>query len=83
MERNSGPMGYARSPILKGMEIVAHERWTNEWRQDVDDDTFAPSEDYGMATSGSIGLQDHGNPVWVRDRKIRPLSGDDAPADDA
>lgn len=65
------------------MEVVAYERWTNEWRQDVDNGTVAPSEDDGMATSGSIGLQDHGNPVWVRDLKIRPLSGNDAPADDA
>jgi len=65
------------------MEVVAYERWTNEWQQDVDNTTFAPFEDYGMATSGSIGLQDHGNQVWFRNLKICPLSADDAPADDA
>lgn len=55
-----------RCDTTNGVKVVACEHWTNEQRQDVDNSKFAPFEDYGMATSGSIGLQEHGNRVWLR-----------------
>ena len=68
--------------FLNGVKVVDYELWTDEWRQDVEDSKFAPFEDYGMAEEGPIGLQDHGNPIWFRNIKIRPLSGDNAAAAD-
>lgn len=66
---------------LNGVKVVEYEFWTNEWRQDVENSKFAPFEDYGMSKSGSIGLQDHGDQVWFRNIKIRPISNENASAD--
>lgn len=58
---------------LNGVRVVAYELWTDEWRALVAETKFADWPGYGMARSGHVGLQDHGDPVWYRNLKIREL----------
>ena len=56
---------------MNGVRIVAYELWSDEWRAKVAETKFADWPGYGMAPAGHIGLQDHGNPVWYRNIKVR------------
>ncbi|MDE2653800.1 MAG: DUF1080 domain-containing protein [Gemmatimonadota bacterium] len=56
---------------MNGVRIVAYELWTDEWRALVQRSKFGEWPGYGMASAGHIGLQDHGDPVWFRNIKIR------------
>ena len=56
---------------MNGVRIVAYELWANDWRAMVERTKFAEWPRYGMAPAGHIGLQDHGDPVWYRNIKIR------------
>ena len=56
---------------MNGVRIVRYELWTDEWRAAVAATKFAEWAGYGMAEEGHIGLQDHGDPVWYRNIKIR------------
>lgn len=56
---------------MNGVRIVAYELWTDEWRAMVDRTKFGEWPGYGMAPAGHIGLQDHGDPVWYRNIRIR------------
>jgi hypothetical protein len=58
---------------LNGEMTVEYELYTDEWEVLVAASKF-PKE-YARALSGSIGLQDHGTPVWYRNMKIRPAGG--------
>ncbi len=53
---------------------VEFELYSDEWEQLVAKSKFGVEEFYSRAPSGSIGLQDHGTPVWYRNMKIRPLN---------
>ena len=54
---------------------MEYELYTADWEARVASGKFAIEEHYARAPSGSIGLQDHGTPVWYRNLKIRPLNG--------
>lgn len=54
---------------------VEYELYTEDWEARVAAGKFATEEHYARASSGFIGLQDHGTPVWYRNMKIRPLNG--------
>ena len=56
---------------MNGVRIVKYELWTDEWRVAVAATKFAEWPGYGMAEAGHIGLQDHGDPVWFRNIRIR------------
>jgi hypothetical protein len=58
---------------LNGHKTVEYELRSQEWEALVAASKFAPYPDYGRATAGPIGLQDHGRMVWYRNIKIRPL----------
>jgi hypothetical protein len=58
---------------LNGQRIVAYTLGSAEWRKLVRDSKFNEWPMYGMARRGHIGLQDHGDPVWYRNLRIRPL----------
>ena len=58
---------------LNGVKVVDYELWTPEWEQHVQAGKWKDYPGYGKAKTGLIGLQDHGNRIWFRNIKIRPL----------
>lgn len=58
---------------MNGVMLLEYERWTEEWRAEVDATKFIDMPGYGLAREGHIALQDHGNPVWFRNIRIRRL----------
>lgn len=59
---------------LNGVKVVEYELWTPDWEARVKDSKFVEWPQYGRATRGHIGLQDHGDRVAYRNIKIRELS---------
>ncbi|MDE2806757.1 MAG: DUF1080 domain-containing protein [Gemmatimonadota bacterium] len=60
---------------MNDVKVVEYELWTDEWRDLVASTKFVDWPAYGMAHTGHIGLQDHGDPVWFRNVKIRVAPG--------
>lgn len=58
---------------LNGVKVVEYELWSDDWEQRVRNSKFAEWPQYGRATRGHIGLQDHGDRVAYRNIKIREL----------
>lgn len=58
---------------LNGTRIVEYELGSPEWQRLVDESKFSQWPAYGRAAEGHIGLQDHGDPVWYRNIKIREI----------
>ncbi len=58
---------------LNGVKIVETQLWTGEWDALVAGSKFADMPGFGKARRGHIALQDHGDRVWYRNIKIRPL----------
>ena len=58
---------------LNGVKVVEYDLWSPEWEQLVRRSKFAALPAYGRPHRGHIALQDHGDPVWFRDIRIRPL----------
>lgn len=58
---------------LNGALAVEYELYSPEWEGWVAASKFSVEEHFARAPSGSIGLQDHGTPVWYRNMKIRRL----------
>ena len=46
---------------------------SEDWKTRVTKSKFAPFPQFGRTTTGYILLQDHSNPVWFRDIRIRRL----------
>ena len=59
---------------LNGVKIVEYEVGSEDWNARVRASKFVDWPAFGEARSGHIGLQDHGDPVWFRDIRIRPLT---------
>lgn len=61
---------------LNGQQVVEAEQGSDEWAARLavskfrDDDAFPA---YGSRMAGLVGLQDHGDTLWVRSVRIRPL----------
>jgi hypothetical protein len=58
---------------LNGEKVVEYEFWTPEWKALVANNKFKAWPSYGMAKTGHIALQDHGNTVAFKNIKIRVL----------
>lgn len=58
---------------LNGEKVVEYELWTPRWEQQKQAGKWKDFPKYGVARRGKIGLQDHGNKVYFRNIKIRPL----------
>ncbi|HVS64669.1 MAG TPA: DUF1080 domain-containing protein [Thermoanaerobaculia bacterium] len=58
---------------LNGEQVVDYRLWDDEWKALVADSKFAQWPGYGMSKRGHVVLQDHGNPVWFRNLRIRRL----------
>ena len=61
---------------LNGVKVVEYELGSPEWEALVAGSKFAQWPKYGRMRKGHIVLQDHGDQVWYRNIKIRPLSGE-------
>lgn len=59
--------------FLNGKKVVEYQLWSPEWEALVKGSKFASMPRYGRAKSGYIALQDHGDKVWFKNIKIRPL----------
>ncbi len=58
---------------LNGQKIVDYELWSDDWKQRIAESKWSEIPDYGLKPSGHICLQDHGDPVWYRNVRIRRL----------
>ncbi|MFW5972417.1 MAG: 3-keto-disaccharide hydrolase [Bacteroidota bacterium] len=58
---------------LNGEKVVEYEQWSDEWQQLVEASKFVDFPGYGQYREGHIALQDHGDPVWFRNIRIRQL----------
>ncbi|THH39909.1 3-keto-disaccharide hydrolase [Neolewinella litorea] len=56
-----------------GERLLTYNNTGPEWEAMIADSKFKDFERFGKSTSGKIGLQDHGDPVWFRNIRIREL----------
>jgi hypothetical protein len=59
---------------MNGVKLLEYELWSADWQQRVTASKFGKMPHYGLAKRGHIALQDHGNPVWYRNIKVRLLN---------
>ena len=58
---------------LNGEQVLSYELWSDDWNQCVQNSKFKDMPRYGLARSGHIALQDHGDWVAYRNIRIRRL----------
>ncbi|MGQ0767464.1 MAG: 3-keto-disaccharide hydrolase [Gemmatimonadota bacterium] len=58
---------------LNGRKVVTYEMWSPDWEAKVKASKFNQWPSYGRASTGFIGLQDHGDRVAFRNIRIREL----------
>jgi hypothetical protein len=58
---------------LNGIKVLDAEIDSDAWKARRVTTKFKNAKGYGIG-KGKLLLQDHGNPVWYRNIKIRPLS---------
>jgi hypothetical protein len=58
---------------MNGEKYVEYEIGSEDWKQKVAKSKFANWKEFGVADAGHICLQDHQDPVWFRNIKIRKL----------
>lgn len=58
---------------LNGTLMADYQLYSDEWKGLVAASKFREWPGYGMAAEGHIALQDHGDPVWYRNIRIREL----------
>ena len=60
---------------LNGEMIVSYELWSDDWKASIAESKWIDMPDYGLTRVGHICLQDHSDPVWFRNIRIRSLQG--------
>ncbi len=58
---------------LNGYKLLSYDQNSPEWQQMIDASKFVEMPDFGRSRSGRLALQDHGDPVWFRNIRIREL----------
>lgn len=61
------------SHYLNGVEMVSYANSGPEWQAMIANSKFAEMPGFGKSTGGRIALQDHGDEVWYRNVRVRPL----------
>jgi hypothetical protein len=56
---------------LNGVKLLEYELWSPDWDARVKASKFATLPGYGRAKRGHLVLQDHNDPVWYRNIRIR------------
>lgn len=59
--------------LQNGLSILSTMLWNDQWDGLVAGSKFKDMPDFAKSRSGRITLQDHGNPVWFRNIKIKAL----------
>jgi len=59
--------------FMNGVLVVSTMMGDENWKQLIAKSKFKRMPHFGTFTSGRIALQDHGDPVWYRNIKIRKL----------
>lgn len=58
---------------MNGMYLLSYQIGDTEWQRRVTDSKFSELPLYGQSRRGHIAIQDHGDPVWFRNMRIRVL----------
>ena len=58
---------------LNGEKVVACEMWSDDWKARLAASKFAAWKKFATNSKGHIVLQDHGDLVWYRNVRIRPV----------
>jgi len=58
---------------LNGQTILSYDLRSPDWFQRVAESKFGQMPGYGLEREGHIAIQDHGDPVWFKNIKIRRL----------
>ena len=58
---------------LNGTKLLEYDWGSDDWKARVANSKFASMPGYGQSRRGHIALQDHGDPVFFRNVKIRRL----------
>ena len=58
---------------LNGVKVVEYQLGTDDWKNRKAAGKWKDAPGYGMAKTGYIALQDHGDQVWFKNIKIKSL----------
>ena len=58
---------------LNGKKVVSAELGSDDWNKRVNESKFKKWKKFGKNAKGHICFQDHGDKVWFRDIKIKPI----------
>lgn len=58
---------------LNGVKLLEYVLGSDDWNSLVENSKFKSMPDFAKSYRGHIALQDHGDPVWFRNIKIREL----------
>lgn len=58
---------------LNGEKVLSYERGSDHYKELVKNSKYDKYKDFGLADQGHILLQDHGNRVYYKNIKIKPL----------